>query len=262
MADLLWRAGKFLKHRFSANTRHGTHSPFVYKLLDEVVYDDRHFYSFDAIEAIRSDLLKNNDTINILDLGAGSSINTDRVRRISDIAKNSAKTADLGRLMFRLVNHFQPKVMLELGTSLGVSTLYQALGFANGRMHTFEGCPETAGIAKQSFQKGNVENVQLHLGDFKETLPEFLAQAAKVDWAFIDGNHQYQPTMDYFNWVMNKSHEGTVLVFDDIYWSKGMGKAWEEIKADERVTCTIDLFHVGLVFLKPGMTKEDFIIKF
>jgi hypothetical protein len=137
MADLFWRAGKYLKHRFYANTRHGTHSPFVYKLLDEVIYDNRHFYSFDAIEAIRNSLLSRTDKIKILDLGAGSTINKNPERSISDLAKNSAKSADLGRLMFRLVNHFQPKTMVELGTSLGVSTLYQALAHQEGTMHTF-----------------------------------------------------------------------------------------------------------------------------
>lgn len=262
MADKLWRASKFIQHRWKSNTRHGTHSPFVYGLLDDVIYDNRHFYSFDPIEDIRTELVSRNEKIMILDLGAGSTINKNPERSISDIAKNSAKTAALGRLMFRLVNHFQPKTMVELGTSLGVSTLYQALAFSDGMMHTFEGCPETAKIAKDNFAKANASNIQLHLGDFNRTLSSFLAETDSIDWAFVDGNHLYDPTMQYFHSIMEKCHEGSVLIFDDIYWSKGMGMAWEEIKADKRVTCTIDLFHVGLVFLKEGMAKEDFIIKF
>ena len=262
MSLLLWRAGKFIDHWWNAKTRHGTHSPFMYELLDQVVYDDRHFYAFNTIEKRRNELLSDNTVIDILDLGAGSSINASNKRMVSDIAKNSLKTTELGQLMFRLVNRFQPNNMVELGTSLGISTLYQSLAYKHGCMHTLEGCKETARIAQQTFDSVGSGNIKLHLGDFEETLPKLLQKIEKVDWAFVDGNHQYGPTMNYFHQLMYRSHEGTVLVFDDIYWSKGMAQAWEEIKAHGQVTCTLDLFHVGIVFLHKGQKKENFRVKF
>lgn len=262
MADLMWRAGKYLGHRAKANTRHGTHSPFVYKLLDEVVYDDRHFYAYDTIAKRRNELLADHSTIEILDLGAGSSINPNKERRVSDIAQNSLKNEKISKLLFRLVDYFQPKTMIELGTSLGISGLYQALAFKGGILHTFEGCPETAKIAQATFDKVGVENVTLHLGDFSETLQPVLDQLESVEFAFLDGNHQYQPTMNYFKQMLPKCHEGSVLIFDDIYWSKGMARAWEEVKASDRVSCSIDMFHIGIVFFRKGQEKEHFKIKF
>jgi len=262
MSLILWRAGKYLSHWWHAKDRHGTHSPFVYKLLDEVVYDERHFYAFETIAKRRKELLSDNSTIQILDLGAGSSINSNKTRKISDIAKNSLKTDDLGQLMFRLVDRFQPRRMVELGTSLGISTLYQSLAFSQGKMHTLEGCPETAKIAQQTFNKAKTKNTELHIGEFGKTLPPLLKKLETVDWAFIDGNHQYAPTMDYFHLIVGKCHSESVLVFDDIYWSKGMTRAWEEIKSHEKVTCTLDLFHVGIVFLREGQKKEHFVVKF
>lgn len=262
MADLMWRAGKYLGHWSRANTRHGTHSPFVYKLLDEVVYDNRHFYAYDTIAKRRNELLADHSTIEILDLGAGSSVNPSKERCVSDIAKNSLKNEKISKLLFRLVNHFQPRTMVELGTSLGISGLHQALAFKGGHLHTFEGCPETAKIAQATFDKAEVENVTLHLGDFSKTLQPVLDELGFVDFAFLDGNHQYQPTIDYFNQLLPKCHEGTVMIFDDIYWSKGMAKAWEEIKEDNQISCSIDMFHIGIVFFRKGQEKEHFKIKF
>ena len=262
MADLMWRAGKYLGHWSKANTRHGTHSPFVYKLLDEVVYDDRHFYAYDTIAKRRNELLADHSSIEILDLGAGSSINSNKTRRVSDIAQNSLKNEKISKLLFRLIDHFQPKTMVELGTSLGISGLHQALAFKGGMLHTFEGCPETAKIAKATFDKVEVENVTVHLGDFSKTLQPVVDEIDSVDFAFLDGNHQYQPTVDYFNQLLLKCHEGTVMILDDICWSKGMAKAWEEIKQHDRVSCSIDMFHIGIVFFRKGQVKEHFKIKF
>jgi predicted O-methyltransferase YrrM len=262
MADLMWRAGKYLGHRSKANTRHGTHSPFVYKLLDEVVYNDRHFYAYDSIAKRRNELLADQSMIKIIDLGAGSSINPNKTRRVSDVAQNSLKNEKISKLIFRLINHFQPKTMVELGTSLGISGLHQALAFKGGKLHTFEGCPETAKIAQVTFDKAQVENVTIYLGDFAKTLQPFLDAIENVDFAFLDGNHQYQPTVDYFNQILPKCHEGTVMLLDDIYWSKGMAKAWEEVKSSNRVSCSIDMFHIGIVFFRIGQEKEHFKIKF
>ena len=262
MAELMWRAGKYLRHLAKANTRHGTHSPFIYKLLDDVVYDDRHFYAYDAIAKRRNELLADHSTIEVLDLGAGSSINPNKTRKVSDIAQNSLKNEKISKLLFRLVDRFQPKTIVELGTSLGISGAYLATAFKESQLHTFEGCPETAAIATSTFEALKIDNVEQHLGDFGETLQPVLDSLKKVDLAFLDGNHQYQPTVDYFNQILEKSHAESVMIFDDIYWSKGMAKAWEEIKRHEKVTCTIDMFHIGIVFFRGGQVKEHFTIRF
>ena len=261
MVNLLWRAGKYLQHIVAANTRHGTHSPFVYKLLDEVVYDDRHFYAYDAIATRRNELLVDHSLIEVLDLGAGSSINPNKTRKISDIANNSLKNDKISQLLFRLVNHFQPETIIELGTSLGISGSYLASANKAVTLHTFEGCPQTAAIAAKTFKSLEFENVRQHLGDFGETLRPVVDKLNKVDFAFLDGNHRYTPTIDYFKCILEKSHADSVMVFDDIYWSKGMIKAWEEIKRHEKVTCTIDMFHIGIVFFREGQVKEHFRIK-
>lgn len=256
-----WRAKQYASYLSKANNRHGIHSPFVYKLLDEVVYDKTNYPEYKTVESIRQELLSKKDEIEITDLGAGSTINSSNRRKISDIAKNSVKSGKWGELLFRLARHFQPETMVELGTSLGIGALYQSLGNPNGRLTTFEGCPNTAAVAGKQFTKANV-NPSIIQGNFDDTLQPYLNSIQKLDWAFIDGNHQKEPTIRYFHQCMENCHNDSVLLFDDIYWSKGMAEAWQNIKADERVTVTLDLFQVGIVFLRKQQPKQDFVIRY
>lgn len=257
----LWRAKQYAKYLSKAKNRHGIHSPFVYQLLDEVVYDETRFSEYQQVDKIRTELLNRTDEIEITDLGAGSTINSSNRRKVSDIAKNSAKGGKWGELLFRLARHLQPETMIELGTSLGIGSLYQSLGNPNGNLTTFEGCPNTAAIAREQFAEASV-NPTIIKGNFDDTLEPFLNSIEKLDWAFIDGNHQKEPTIRYFQQCLEKCHNDSVLLFDDIYWSKGMAEAWENIKADERVTVSLDLFQVGIVFLRKQQPKQDFIIRY
>lgn len=257
----LWRGKQYANYLSKAKNRHGTHSPFVYKLLDEAVYDKQSFPEYRSVETIRQELLSRKDEIEITDLGAGSTVNPSNRRKISDIAKNSAKGGKWGELLFRLARHIQPETMVELGTSLGIGALYQSLGYLNGNLTTFEGCPNTAAVAAEQFAKANM-NPTIIKGNFDDTLQPFLESIEKLDWAFIDGNHQKEPTIRYFEQCMEKCHNDSVLLFDDIYWSKGMAEAWQNIKADERVTVTLDLYQVGIVFLRKQQPKQDFVIRY
>lgn len=257
----LWRAKQYTKYLSKAKNRHGIHSPFVYQLLDEVVYDKTNYPDYEQVESIRLALLNRTDEIEITDLGAGSTINTSNRRKVADIAKNSAKGGKWGELLFRLARHFQPETMLELGTSLGIGSLYQSLGNPNGNLTTFEGCPNTATIAQEQFAQANV-NPNIVEGNFDDTLQPYLDSIKKLDWAFIDGNHQKEPTIRYFHQCLEKCHNDSVLLFDDIYWSKGMAEAWQNIKTDERVSVTLDMFQLGIVFLRKQQPKQDFIIRY
>jgi len=257
----LWRAKQLAKYLTKAKNRHGIHSPFVYELLDKVIYDKSEFSEYKTVETVRKQLLGRTDEIEITDLGAGSTVNKSNKRKVSDIAKNSAKGGKWGELLFRLSKHFQPETMIELGTSLGIGSLYQSLGNPEGKLTTFEGCPHTAAVAQEQFQKANVSPTIIE-GNFNDTLQPYLDSIEKLDWAFIDGNHQKEPTIRYFEQCLQKCHNDSVLLFDDIYWSKGMAEAWEKIKAHKRVNVTLDLFQVGIVFLRKEQPKQHFIIRY
>ncbi|MFP5080546.1 O-methyltransferase [Pedobacter sp. JCM 36344] len=252
----------YIKHRLSSKSRHGTHSPFVYKLTDEVIYDFKSKDDYKSIEAQRKKLLNDDSIVKVTDLGAGSHLNKNNKKKVRQIAKNALKSPLLAQLIYRLAKNNDPKRIIELGTCLGITTAYLSKACPDADIITIEGCPETAKVAYNNFRQLDLENVELQVGNFDLLLPEIIAEQPQLDFVYVDGNHRKDATLNYFNWCLPKVHEGSLLIFDDIYWSEGMKEAWEEIKANPQVTVTVDLFWIGLVFFRKGQVKEHFKIKY
>ena len=254
---------RYFFYLLRSKTPHGVHSPFVYKLFSDAIRtSDEKFYAFDKIEYLRSILLKNKKEINITDLGAGSKINKSRKRKISDITKSSTKSPKYGQLLFRIVNFLKPRNIIELGSSIGISTAYLASPLKNTQVFSLEGCSETAEIATKNFKKLDLPNIKLILGNFDNSFPELLNSMESIDFVFIDGNHTKEATLRYFNQCLEKTNENTLLIFDDIHWSKEMEEAWKIIYSNEQVSVSIDLFFVGFIFFRKGQIKEHFILRF
>lgn len=252
----------YLKHRLTAKSRHGTHSPFVYQLVDEVIYNFNANSDYTGIEAQRKKLLRDHSTVTVTDLGAGSHLNRNRTKQVREIAKNALKSPKLAQLIYRLARAAQPENILELGTCLGITTAYLSKACPEAAVLTIEGCPETAEKARQNFQDLQLQHTTLSVGNFDTVLPPLLEGYDKLDFIYVDGNHRKEATLNYFRWCLPKVQEGSVMIFDDIYWSAGMKEAWEEIKNHPQVTVTVDLFWIGLVYFKKDQVKEHFRIRF
>lgn len=252
----------FLKYQFKAKTRHGVHSPFVYHLLDQVIYDFRVKMVYQDIEELRIELLRDKRRINITDLGAGSQVNNNKQRQVREIARNALKPARIAQLLHRLAVDAKPRNIIELGTCLGITTAYLAKAVPESRVLSVEGCPETAAIAAENLKKLHINNAEILIGNFDIVLPGLIEGLPEIDFVFIDGNHSKEATLDYFKRFLPKLGSNSMMIFDDIYWSRGMKGAWQQIKAHPEVTVTIDLFWIGLVFVKKGLAKEDFKIRF
>lgn len=257
---LLKLAIRYLKYLFTSQNNSSLHSPHVYEFVTNIVYQKTKNNSVREIKKLRSLLYNRNEYIFITDFGAGSTINKSKKRKIKDIAKNSSKNSKYGELLYRIVEFYKPKKILELGTSFGISTCYLAKGNINSRLQTFEGCPSTAKIAQQNFKQLEIKNTDIIVGDFKNTLAKNIN--TDIDLAFVDGNHNKQSTIEYFEIILKKSNNKTILVFDDIHWSSEMEQAWKHIKESKKTTVTIDLFFIGIVFLDKKLSKEDYIIRF
>ncbi len=255
---------KYLKYKLTAQHRKGfgIHSPFLYHFVCEILYGKRYFYAYDDIAELRYDLLESNEEILVKDFGAGSKVMKSNVRKIKDIAKHSAISEKFGEMLFRIIEHYKPQTILELGTSLGIGTLYPATPSEKAKVYTIEGCPETAKKAMQNFEEFNAENINQIIGNIDDELPNLLNNIDKLDFVYFDGNHQKDATLNYFSQCLEKAHNDTIFYFDDIHWSAGMEEAWKEIKKNEKVTLTVDLFFSGIVFFRKELSKEDFVVRF
>ncbi|MEJ7768345.1 MAG: class I SAM-dependent methyltransferase [Chitinophagaceae bacterium] len=242
---------------------HGIHSPFVFNFVKNVLNDTTNFAAYEEVEALRHKLYQSKLLIEVEDMGAGSVIPGGKRRKVSHIARNAAKPARYGQLLFRIVQYFKPELILEMGTSLGVTTSYLASANKNSKVITLEGASSIAEIAEANFSDLHLTNIKLIKGHFDHSLPDVLKGPEKVDISFIDGNHRKEPTLQYFKTLGNHIKSSSILIFDDIHWSKEMEEAWEKIKADTSVTLTIDLFFIGLVFFRDEFKiKQHFTIRY
>ncbi len=240
----------------------GIHSPFVYDFITGVLRNREYVEEFNQIEELRKELLRSAETITFSEFGSGSKRLHSPQRKISDMVRYSSIPKKYGRLLYRLIRFFNPHLIVELGTSLGISTLYMANANPSSEVYTIEGCPESAKIAVDNFRKMNTKNIHLKIGRFDEVLASLLEDLPGVDLIFFDGDHREESTIQYFNEALLYKHNGTIFVFDDIHLSKGMENAWRRIKQDHEVKVTIDLFRLGLVFFSKELQKQDFIIRF
>ena len=256
---------KYIRYRLRASNSkgHGMHSPFVFEFITRVLNDHANYPAYARVEGLRKKLLQNNKILTIEDMGAGSAVNRHRERMVSDLAKNAAKPRKYGQLLYRMVSYYRPAVVLELGTSLGITTSYLAAAAPEARVITIEGADEVAEVAQENFHSLALDNIRLEKGNFDEVLGTILREEPRIDFAFIDGNHREEPTVRYFAQLLESCGNDTVLVFDDIHWSEEMERAWERIKDHEAVRCTADLFFIGIVWLrKEFLEKQHFTIMF
>jgi len=257
-------AGNYLRYYVTAaNGRgHGIHSPFVFDFVTRVLNDRRRYSEYEPIEALRKRFLRDTTLLDIEDMGAGSSSGASSRRTVAGIARKSAKPPRLGRVLFRIARHYSPGAILELGTSLGLSTAYLAAGAPQAQAYTIEGSAALAAAARENLRSLGCE-ARIITGNFDTELGPLLQRIPPVDLVFIDGNHRYEPTLRYFEAIFPHASRSSVLIFDDIHWSRDMERAWAAIKKDPRVLLTVDLFFIGLVFVREEFkVKQEFTIRF
>ena len=272
-------AFKYLRYFFQASNGrgHGIHSPFVYEFIREVLIDKKNYPAYNIAENYRQRLLNDQSLLKVVDLGAGSVMNkdagsfpkknksseNDSRRKVSAIASTSVKPKRYSRLLYRIAEFYQYRNIIELGTSLGVTSTYLALVPTLDKLITMEGSEAIADYAETHFHEAGFEKVKLVRGNFDDTLGEVLKDMNMPDMIFIDGNHRRLPTLNYFNIIVTNIDEDACIIFDDIHWSEEMEAAWAVIKKDPRVKLSIDLFFVGIVFFRKSFhEKQDFTIRF
>jgi predicted O-methyltransferase YrrM len=241
---------------------HGLDSPFVFDLVSRVFRNKTDMFIVFTVESQRRSLLSDKRKIMVEDHGRGSDRMKNNLRKVSDIARYSSVPRKYGMLLANLSGEFGSPSIIELGTSIGISTMYMALANPESEVYTIEGSCEISRIARSSFDNIRLQNVRSITGTFENMFPEVLLEVNEPSLVFIDGNHRKQPLLNYFQQIAEVSVENTVVIIDDIYNSREMTEAWTTIKKHEKVSLTVDIFRMGMVFFRKGMTRQDFIIRY
>ena len=183
-------------------------------------------------------------------------------RKVKDIVRVSSVSKKYGELLYKLVQYFNCNNILELGTSLGVSTHYLALASTTSKVISIESNYQLIDIVLKQFKKLGIQNTKIIEGNFDHVLETVLEETEMLDLVFIDGNHSKDATLKYFELIKPKLHNDSCIIFDDIYWSKEMCEAWNIIKKDNLVRVSIDIYQFGIVFFRKESSKENFVIRF
>lgn len=256
---MLYQIIQYIKFFLKSTNQHGVHSPFVYNLVTKCFYDNTRYPEYKNIIAYRRSLLKNKSTITVTDLGAGSSKIKSTARSVSKMAKHAGTPLQRAKLLFRLVQYFKSTHILELGTSLGIASQAMRLGNPEATIISIEGCPNLAAFTKANFIDNRLKPIHFATGNFKDILNHLTQNS--FDFILFDGNYNKTNALYYFNTLLSTIHNDSVLIFNDIYWSKEMTEAWKVIKDHPQVTVTIDTFYWGFVFFRKEQRKEHFKIR-
>ena len=262
ISDYFFRAGAWLAYHKKAGGAGSIHSPFVFEFYREVVDFPYSFSIYEKMEEARMRLLGDPSILSYEDPGAEKRL----VRRsVGSLAAGSLMPFEKASLLFRLVRWLKPERMIELGTCLGLTSAYLKEGAGDSsQLYSFEAVPDLAERAEELWQNLGISGIGLVQGKIEETLPQFLTSKGQACWDFalVDANHRYRATIDAFH-LLNENRAGqrACLVFDDIYWSREMAKAWKEICLHPQVSVSVDLFHLGILFFRPESSSEKFILK-
>ncbi|MBX2877558.1 MAG: class I SAM-dependent methyltransferase [Saprospiraceae bacterium] len=240
-------------YRKATTLRHVRH-PFVLGLGKALFEDHRWFYAFSDAAGLRDYIYQNHQLIPQSKFGAGSQVLQDKQIRISDLGRSAAVDEGNGQLLFRLVNFLEPSQMLEMGTSLGLSAVYQAAAAQAATFHTIEGSPSIAELAKGHLNGLKYKNIKTYQGSFDRILPDLLPKLPQLDYVYLDGDHSHIPTLRYFETCLPYLHEKSAFVVADIYWSSEMMTAWQALQTHPKVTFSVDFYDFGVLFFRK--TKE------
>jgi len=261
---MLWRIITYILHLFNRRHRkgHGIHSPYLFKFVNGVVFNQLRLTAPGRILRQHRELKRDSSMIPVGKLGATSNVDASQERSVGSFVRRSSVSEKCGALLYRIVKWFEPEMIIELGSGLGISTLYLASGSPETPLHSIEGNTDRASFAAQLICKCDLGPVSVHWGEMDEKLDELLPVIKGRFVAFVDGNHEHEPTLQYVKALVDCAGDEALIIVDDIYWSKGMYNAWKEIIEWPEVRVNIDLFQMGILLLRKDLHKARLIIKF
>ncbi len=243
-----------MSYWLDAVNEHSLHSPFLYDFYTRVIRAGSERAT--DIERLRRKLCADTRTIRVNDLGSGNRTQ----RRVAEIARTSITPRKYSELFARIIDHINARSILELGTSFGINTLYLARR-PGCHVATFEGSDEIAAIAALTFEFANARNIQLIRGNIDNTLATHLQSVRTLDFVYLDANHRYEPTLQYFHAILPRLSDKSIVVVDDIHSSREMERAWAGMKRNKLVYASADLFRCGILFFDPSLNKQHVILQ-
>ena len=250
----LFRLTSALRWYARARTRYDVHSPYLSEFIREVYTDDRKYHVFYLVRQLRRYWSRQRQMVQLQSLGAPSRTTRRSSRTAASLVRSNAIRSKQGEFLFRLAVWLRPERIIELGSNAGISTVYLHGADTRTPLDTVEGNPEVAALAQETFRQAGVSpQLRASMATFHDWLAGQPTPPPTRLLAFIDGDHRYQPTLDYVEQLLGWADDESILVVADIHWSPGMERAWGELQRHPRVRAAVDTYHFGLLFLRPEL---------
>lgn len=257
MFKKLYPVFAFISHWLKREEGHSLQSPFVFNFYQGL---KKHLLTqndlVQEIESYRKKLLDSDQIIEVYDLGAGSKKVNTLYRKVADITKYSTSSKKFALLYQFFCLQTPANTVLELGTCMGITSRYMSLA-TKGKVYTFEGSENIQSVA---IPENGYKNIEFILGNINKELPTLLEKISVVDFALIDASHTYEDTIQYFELLLEKVTSTSIIAIGDIYWSKEMNKAWQEIKSHQAVKLSFDFYECGIVFFECPIEKTNYLL--
>jgi protein-L-isoaspartate O-methyltransferase len=259
MAYETHRASSLVRYWVHCIPSQRLHSPYLFSLSGNVLRGKELPEKVRQIEAYRQCLRRDNREIAFNDAGAGTAGQIRTSRKVSDIARNSLLPSSWSARLFRLAKFTGARRILELGTSLGITSQYLASSGSQNTVITIEADAGSAAMAKKGFEINGFKNIDLRNQTFAQFLEGYAS--GSFDIIYLDGDHRMESTMKYMEQLQGMLNPGGVIVLDDIHWSPGMSQAWEDIYRRNCFAFSMDLWKQGWLFRREMTEKQHFVIR-
>ena len=218
---------------------HGVHSPFVYNLITKVIEENLYFYAFDEIERFRKKVLSQKNDLSIL-------------------TAKETQSREYGALLFRIVNFFKCQMVLQIGSSTGIMSLYLTMASKHCNCFALEERPNILKTVKKFVLAHNLEKLHFIEGNTEEALIKLQSSSMKADLIFINQLPESMKAEELLALCQPLKQEKTILIINEIKKDKRMKELWLTMVNQPQSRVSIDLFALGIVFFDDRLPKKHY----
>lgn len=249
----------YIKYCFTSGHQHGfgIHSPYLFHLVTRIIEEDLPYYKYSLIEKVRKLMSQVDERI-----GVFNDDGTKRLRKIKSVVGDYAITPKYGQLLFRLVNYYKPSVILEYGTTCGISTMYMAAPNSKTSVYSLSKQPEMADLSQSMCERIAMHNIKRSKAtDLMAEAQRLVQEMPEDDFLYINSATPAEVST-LVNLRMARNGKRFFIVVPNPYTTDEMWNVWQALKADERVKLSINIFNLGILIANENLQKEDFILRF
>jgi hypothetical protein len=229
---------------------HGIHSPFLFRLITEVIENDGSFSAYPVLKSARENV---GDMLRILDMNSFQKEDDSCEKHRSIHFKRLHLLPDrFDRLLLRLVNEFRPQNISFYGSTFGVSVLALALADSRIRVSAQVESSHYRSFCRRLVEVYEIENVDLS-GAGKIVATDFVVVQYPLNP--VESNR-------IIGEILAVENFNGVVILCGIHFSKAIQEVWVKQCKSPVVRVSLDLFDIGILICHKGLQKEDFVLRF